>query len=152
MRNSLFGAKAGVYKENGEDYDINVRLNEDLRYDKNALFNQNIIFRDQATGKLKEIPVSAVAKRINTSSFSAIKHRDTKRIVTVYSALAPGYNDAGAVVSQIKNEMENFSEIPRGIKIDYTGQIEEETKQQAFLNLAFIGRVDFNYAVIGVPI
>jgi multidrug efflux pump len=138
LRNSLFGAKAGVYKENGEDYDINIRLNEDLRYDKNALFNQNIIFRDQATGKLKEIPVSAIAKQINTSSFSAIKHRKTKRIVTVYSALAPGYNDAGAVVSQIKNEMENFSEIPRGIKIDYTGQLEEETKQQDFLNLALL--------------
>lgn len=138
LRNSLFGAKAGVYKESGEDYDINIRLNEDLRYDKNALFNQNIIFRDQATGKLKEIPVSAVAKQINTSSFSAIKHRNTKRIVTVYSALAPGYNDAGAVVSQIKNEMENFSEIPRGIKIDFTGQLEEETEQQEFLNLALL--------------
>jgi multidrug efflux pump subunit AcrB len=109
-----------------------------LRYDKNALFNQNIIFRDQATGKLKEIPVSAIAKQVNTSSFSAIKHRKTKRIVTVYSALAPGYNDAGAVVSQIKNEMKNFSEIPRGIKIDYTGQLEEETKQQEFLNFALL--------------
>ena len=138
LRNSLFGAKAGVYKEEGEDYDINVRFNEDLRYNKNALFNQNIIFRDQATGKLKEIPVSAVAKQINTSSFSAIKHRNTKRIVTVYSALAPGYNDAGAVVSQIKNEMDNFGEIPGNIKIDYTGQLEEETKQQEFLNLALL--------------
>lgn len=136
LRNSLFGAKAGVYKEEGEDYDINVRFNESLRYNKSALFNQNIIFRDQATGKLKEIPVSAVAKQVNTSSFSAIKHRNTKRIVTVYSALAPGYNDAGAVVSQIKNEMTNFGEIPNNIKIDYTGQLEEETKQQEFLNLA----------------
>ena len=138
LRNFLFGAKAGVYKEEGEDYDINVRFNKDLRYDKNALFNQNIIFRDQATGKIKEIPVSAVAKQLNTSSFSAIKHRNTKRIVTVYSALAPGYNDAGAVVSQIKNEMDNFGEIPNTIKIDYTGQLEEETKQQEFLNLALL--------------
>jgi multidrug efflux pump subunit AcrB len=115
-----------------------VRFNEDLRYDKNALFNQNIIFRDQSTGKIKEIPVSAITKQINTSSFSAIKHRNTKRIVTVYSALAPGYNDAGAVVSQIKNEMESFGEISKNIKIDYTGQLEEETKQQDFLNLALL--------------
>ena len=28
LRRSLFGEKAGVYKENGEDYDINVRFNE----------------------------------------------------------------------------------------------------------------------------
>jgi len=138
LRNSLFGSKAGVYKLEGDDYDINVRFNEDLRYDKSALFNQNIIFRDQATGKLKEIPVSAVAKQLNTSSFSAVKHRNTKRIVTVYSALAPGYNDAGAVVEQIKNEMTTFGEIPNNIKIDYTGQLEEQTKQQDFLNLALV--------------
>ncbi|KRO79214.1 MAG: copper transporter, partial [Polaribacter sp. BACL8 MAG-120531-bin13] len=59
LRRSLFGEKAGVYKEDGEDYDINVRFKEDLRYNKSALFNQNIIFRDQATGRIKEIPVSA---------------------------------------------------------------------------------------------
>ena len=122
LRNSLFGVKAGVYKYDGDDYDINVRFNEDMRYDKNALFNQNIIFRDQATGKIKEIPVSAVAKQVNTSSFSAIKHRNTKRIVTVYSALASGYTDAGAVVSQIQNEMETFGELPKGVKVGEYGR------------------------------
>ncbi|HMC00341.1 MAG TPA: efflux RND transporter permease subunit [Flavobacteriaceae bacterium] len=116
LRNSLFGAKAGVYKKDGEDYDINVRFNEDLRYNTSALFNQNIIFRDQASGQLKEVPVSAVAKQVNTSSFSSIKHRDYKRVVTVYSALAPGFIDANVVVDQIKTEMESYgdtySELP----------------------------------------
>ena len=74
LRRSLFGEKAGVYKKDGEDYDINVRFNEDLRYNTSALFNQNIIFRDPATGQIKEIPVSAVASERNTSSFSARKH------------------------------------------------------------------------------
>ena len=87
LRRSLFGEKAGVYKENGEDYDINIRFNEDLRYNTSALFNQNIIFRDQSSGKIKEVPLSAVATHKNTSAFSAIKHRDTKRVVTVYSGL-----------------------------------------------------------------
>ncbi|MFT5751975.1 MAG: multidrug efflux pump, partial [Dokdonia sp.] len=85
LRRSIFGDKAGVYKKDGEDYDIYVRFNEDQRYNNSALFNQNITFRDQATGKIKEIPVSAVTSTKNTSSFSAIKHRDSKRVVTVYS-------------------------------------------------------------------
>ncbi len=136
LRNSLFGAKAGVYKKDGDDYDINVRFDEDIRYDKNALFDQNIIFRDQASGQLKEVPVSAVAKQKNTSSFSAIKHRDSKRVVTLYSGLAPGYTDAGAIVSQIQNEMNDFK-VPTEVKIDYTGQIEEQNKQMAFLMGAF---------------
>ncbi|GGE03267.1 efflux RND transporter permease subunit [Psychroflexus salis] len=137
LRNSLFGVKAGVYKEDGDDYDIYVRFNEDLRYDKSALFNQNIIFRDMSSGLVKEIPVSTVAKQRNNSSFSAIKHKDGKRVVTVYSALAPGFVDAGAAVEQIKNEMKNFDNMPSDVKIDYTGQIEEQNKEQAFLMKAF---------------
>ncbi|MEZ2413897.1 efflux RND transporter permease subunit [Muriicola sp. E247] len=137
LRRSLFGEKAGVYKLNGEDYDINVRFKEDLRYDKSALFNQNIIFRDQATGQIREIPVSAVASQKNTSSFSAIKHRDNKRVVTVYSGLKPGFSDAGAIVAEIQKEMENFEDLPADVQLDFTGQIEEQNKQMQFLVGAF---------------
>ncbi|MEM7107538.1 MAG: efflux RND transporter permease subunit [Bacteroidota bacterium] len=137
LRRSLFGEKAGIYKKDGEDYDINVRFNQDLRYNTSALFNQNVTFRDQSTGKIMEIPVAAVATKRNTSGFSAIKHRDTRRVVTIYSALQPGYPDAAAVVSEIQAEMENFKDLPRGVKIDYTGQIEEQDKEMSFLVSAF---------------
>ncbi|NNE31511.1 MAG: efflux RND transporter permease subunit, partial [Winogradskyella sp.] len=136
LRNSIFGSKAGIYKEDGDDFDIYVRLDEDLRYNTSALFNQNITFRDN-TGQIKEVPLSAVASQKNNSGFSAIKHKDTKRVVTVYSALAPGYTDAGAIVTQIQNEMKSFEGLPSDIKIDYTGQIEEQNKQMAFLMGAF---------------
>jgi multidrug efflux pump subunit AcrB len=136
LRNSIFGSKAGIYKEDGDDFDIYVRFNEANRYNTSALFNQNITFRDN-TGQIKEIPLSTVAKHTNNSGFSAIKHKDTKRVVTVYSALAPGYTDAGAIVSQIQNEMKSYQGLPKGIKIDYTGQIEEQNKQMAFLMGAF---------------
>lgn len=136
LRNSIFGAKAGIYKEDGDDYDIYVRFNEENRYNTNALFNQNITFRDN-TGQLKSIPVSAVARHENNSGFSAIKHKDTKRVVTVYSALSPGYTDAGAIVTQIQNEMKSYEGLPQDIKIDYTGQIEEQNKQMTFLMGAF---------------
>ena len=138
LRAAIFGNKAGIYKENGEDYDIYVRFNKDDRYNKSAIFNQKITFRDQATGKIKEIPVSAVASQMNSSGFSAIKHKNIKRVVTVYSALSPGETDAGAVVARIENSMKNFNDFPKGVKIDYTGQIEEEKKQMNFLVGAFI--------------
>ncbi len=138
LRAAIFGNKAGIYKENGEDYDIYVRFNKDDRYNKSAIFNQKITFRDQATGKIKEIPVSAVASQMNSSGFSAIKHKNVKRVVTVYSALSPGETDAGAVVARIENSMKNFNDFPTGVKIDYTGQIEEEKKQMNFLIGAFI--------------
>lgn len=137
LRASIFGNKAGIYKENGEDYDIYVRFNKEDRYNTSAIFNQNIIFRDPASGKVKEVPVSAVAIQKNNSGFSAIKHKSVKRVVTVYSALAPGETDAAAVVGKIQNEMKNFKNLPEGVKIDYTGQIEEQNKQMTFLVGAF---------------
>ncbi|AEM70586.1 acriflavin resistance protein [Allomuricauda ruestringensis DSM 13258] len=137
LRRSIFGDKAGIYKKDGEDYDINVRFNEDLRYNTSALFDQKIIFRDPSNGQIKEIPVSAVANQENTSSFSAIKHVDTKRVVTVYSALKPGFTDAGAIVAEIQEEMQEFKGLPEGVKIDFTGQIEEQNKQMSFLVSAF---------------
>ncbi|MFV9551598.1 efflux RND transporter permease subunit [Algibacter sp. PT7-4] len=137
LRNSIFGAKAGIYKEDGEDYDIYVRFNEENRYNTSAIFNQRITFRDMASGQIKEIPISTVAKQSNSSGFSAIKHKDVKRVVTLYSALASGYTDAGAIVSKIQHEMQSFTEQPEGVKIDYTGQIEEQNKQMAFLMGAF---------------
>ena len=137
LRNAIFGAKAGIYKEDGDDFDINVPFNQDIRYNKSSIFNQKITFRDPSNGQIKAVPVSAVATQNNTSGFSAIKHRDTRRVVTVYSQLAPGFVDAAAVVNQVKEEMKSFTELPRDVKIDYTGQIEEQNKQQAFLVGAF---------------
>jgi multidrug efflux pump len=136
LRASIFGNKAGIYKENGEDYDIYVRFNKEDRYNTSALFNQNIIFRNNS-GKVIEVSVSAVATQKNNSGFSAIKHKSVKRVVTVYSALAPGETDAAAVVGKIQNEMKNFKDLPKGVKIDYTGQIEEQNKQMTFLVGAF---------------
>jgi multidrug efflux pump subunit AcrB len=138
LRNSIFGAKAGIYKEAGEDYDIYVRFNKKHRYNTSAIFNQKITFRDQATGKIKEIPVSVIARQKNNSGFSSIKHKDIKRVVTVYSALTPGYTDAGEIVGKIQHEMINFNHKPKSVKIDFTGQIEEQDKQQKFLNGAFL--------------
>ncbi len=138
LRNAIFGAKAGVYKEDGEDYDIYVRFNKENRYNTSAIFNQKMTFRDMASGTVKNIPVSAVATHTNNSGYSAIKHKKVKRVVTVYSALSPGFIDAGAIIAQIQNEMESFTSLPKDVKIDYTGQIEEQKKQQAFLNGAFL--------------
>ncbi|PIA79203.1 copper transporter [Gaetbulibacter sp. 4G1] len=150
LRNAIFGAKAGIYKEDGEDYDIYVRFNEENRYNTSAIFNQKITFRDMASGQIKEIPVSAVAKQNNTSGFSAIKHIQNERVVTVYSALAPGFIDAAAIVSQIEKETIEFIEndVSDNIKIDFTGQIEEQKKQQDFLNGAFMAGLGLIFFIL----
>ena len=137
LRASIFGNKAGIYKEKGEDYDINIRFNKDNRYSEDILYDQNLIFRDPNNGTIKEIPISSVTSNSRTTTFNVIKHKDFKRIVTIYSGLSSGYVDAGAIVNQIVSEMKSFNEDISMIDIDYTGQIEEQNKNQAFLLKAF---------------
>jgi len=134
LRTSIFGAKAGIYKEDGEDYDINVRFDQDNRYDTNALFNQNIIFRDPATGRIKEIPIASLVTQKSITSYNAIKHRELNRIVTLYSPVLAGFN-ANEVVELVKTALVNF-ELPEGVSFKFSGEIEEQEKNMAFLSNA----------------
>ena len=134
LRRALFGEKAGVYKKDGEDYDINVRFQEADRYNPSALFNQNITFRDMASGQIKSIPVSAVVETKNVAGFSAIKHKNMRRVVTVYSAILPGYN-ANEIVGQVQTQLQGFN-IPKGIDYAFTGEIAEQEENMRFLSSA----------------
>jgi multidrug efflux pump subunit AcrB len=51
--------------------------------------------------------------------------------------MAPGFTDAGAIVTQIQNEMKSYEGLSEDIHVDYTGQIEEQNKQMSFLTGAF---------------
>jgi multidrug efflux pump subunit AcrB len=136
LRTSLFGTKAGIFKKEGEDYDINVRFNKDDRYDDNALFNQNIIFRDPATGRIKEIPVSTLISQEKTTSFSAIKHRKLSRVVTLYSSVLADYN-TNEVADRVKNALANY-ELPKEVNFRFSGEIEEQEKNMSFLSNALV--------------
>ena len=132
LRRSLFGEKAGIYKKDGEDYDINVRFDEKDQNDTGALLDQYIVFRDQASGRIKEIPISAMVKVDNANSFSAIKHKDLRRVVTVYSAVLAGYN-ANEVVDHVKESITGFDGFPRDVDYQFTGEVAEQEKNMSFL-------------------
>ena len=136
LRRSLFGEKAGIFKKDGEDYDINVRFKNEDRYDKSLLFNQNIIFRDMSDGQVKEIPVASLIKTKNVETYSAIKHRNLSRVVTLYSSILAGYN-AKEIVDQIKFQLDGF-DISEDVNFKFTGEIEEQDKNQEFLNTALL--------------
>ncbi len=141
LRTSLFGTKAGIYKKNGNDYDINVRFNKTNRYSNNALFNQNIIFRDPANGQIKEIPIAALVERENSTSFNAIKHRQLNRVVTLYSPVLAGYN-ANAVVDGVKMALASYN-LPKGVYFKFSGEIEEQEKNMSFLTNALLAALGF---------
>ena len=132
LRRALFGEKAGIFKKDGEDFDINVRFDKDDRNEISVLLDQFIVFRDQATGRIKEVPISAMVEVKNSTSFSAIKHEDLRRVVLVYSAVMAGYN-ANEVVDHVKQSLSSYNGFPRGVEYAFTGEVAEQEKNMSFL-------------------
>ncbi|MFD2517629.1 efflux RND transporter permease subunit [Salinimicrobium flavum] len=136
LRRAIYGEEISTYKEGDEDYEINIRFNENFRYDENALFNQPITFKDQNTGELIQVPISSVASKELTSAFSSIKRKDLKRVITLYSNVLEGYN-GNAIVEQLKNELQGY-ELPKDINLMFTGEQEEQAENMSFLLKALL--------------
>lgn len=133
LRRAIFGEEASTFKDGDDDYEINVRLSDKSRYDESALFNQPITFRNNE-GKIVQVPISAMVTKNNTASFSAIKRKDLKRTITVYSNVIGGYN-ATEIVNDLKTELQNY-ELPKDINLAFTGEQEEQADNMAFLLMA----------------
>jgi multidrug efflux pump subunit AcrB len=133
LRQAIYGFDASTYKEGEDDYDIYVRFNNENRYNESALFNQSVTFRDN-NGKLKKIPISSVVNKRNIATFSSIKRKDLKRVITVYSNALEGYN-ATEIVGKIEALMANYK-LPQGVSYQFTGEQEEQAKNMAFLSKA----------------
>ena len=136
LRTALYGKEVSTYKDLKDDYPINIRLKNVFRYDRNALMNQKITFRNQSSGRIKQVPISAVATTENNSSFNAVKRIDMDRVVTVYSNVLSGYN-ATDVNAKIRAFIEDF-ETPKGLEISFTGEQEKQAEEMAFLSKALL--------------
>ena len=136
IRNSIIGSKAGIYKLRGEDYEINVRFDEEFKNDINSIINQNIVFRDQSTGKTNEVPIASIVDQKNITSFSAIKHIDLQRVVTLYSSILAGSN-ANEIVNTAEIALSGY-EAPQGVEYKFTGEIKQQSENQEFLSGALL--------------
>ena len=136
LRRAIYGEEVSTYKDGDDDYEINVRFNEDFRYDESALFNQPITFKDQNTGELVQVPISAVTSSELTSSFSAIKRKDLKRVITLYSNVLQGYN-GNQIVEQLENDLADY-DLPQDISLEFTGEQEKQEENMSFLLKALL--------------
>ena len=136
LRTSLFGKEVSTFKEGEDDYPINIRLMDKYRYNKDLLVNQKITFRNQSSGEIVQVPVSAVATTETSSTFSAVKRKDLNRVITIFSNVLENYN-ATEVNDQIRKSLENF-DLPKDISISFTGEQESQAEEMAFLSKALL--------------
>ena len=146
IRTSLFGKEISSYKEGEDDYKIILRMNDSGRYNMDNLINQKITFRDPSNGKISQVPISAVAKVEKESTFSAIKRKNLKRIVSIQSNVIEGANPT-EVVANIKTLLQTYP-IDDQHTWKITGQQEEQAKQMSFLNKALMIAVFLIFLII----
>ena len=135
LRSAIYGFDSSTYKEGEDDYDIFVRFGNENRYNESALFNQNITFRDNK-GNLKNIPIASLVTTQNIATFSSIKRKDLKRVITIYSNVLEGFNPT-ETVGKIESSLSNY-ELPKGVNYDFTGEQEEQAKNMSFLVSALV--------------
>lgn len=136
IRSSLYGREVSTFKDGEDDHKINLRFPLEERNSAEKILNQKITYRDMTTGRIVQVPVSAIASYKENDTFSAVKRKDMDRVVTIYSNVLDGYN-ANEVVDQIKKEMVGF-EANGGSSVAFTGQQEEQAKEMSFLLMALI--------------
>jgi len=96
--------------------------------------NMRLTFRDQATGKIVQVPTSSVAEAEKSSTFSAVKRRELDRVITISSNVLTDYN-ANEIVAKIKALVPEY-EFDKETKVLFTGMQEEQAEEMNFLSTA----------------
>ncbi|AWA29024.1 copper transporter [Flavobacterium magnum] len=133
LRRSVYGQEISTYKEGDDDYNIVMRMQEDQRKDESVLFNQSLTFRNQ-TGQMQQVPISGVSSTRKTETYNMIKRKNQKRIMTIYSNVLTGYN-ADEISKQIAAELNTY-QLPKNVTYSFSGEQEEQGKNQSFLMYA----------------
>jgi multidrug efflux pump len=131
LRRSVYGQEISTYKEGDDDYNITMRMQDDQRKNENILFNQSLTFRNQATGQMMQIPISAVSQTEKTTTYNQIKRINQKRVMTIYSNVLTGAN-GDEITKQIATELNGYK-LPKTVTYSFSGVQEEQGKNQSFL-------------------
>lgn len=140
VKAAINGAKAGVYREGKDEYDIIVRLPEK---DRKSLESLKRITVSGHNGE--PIPLTSLARVELGSGLGSISRVDQRRVVTV-----SGNNSgrlANDIIVDIKARIADM-EWPRGYEHSFTGEQEEQAKSSQFLGRAFIATLFIIFLVL----
>ncbi len=131
LRTAIFGKEVSKYKEEEDEYPIQLRYSESERKSINKIINAKVTYRDMNSGQLRQIPISSVATIDYRDTYGGIKRKNLKRVITVSSEVLSGFT-ANEVVAAINQSLSGFS-TPKGIEINLTGEKEDQAETMAFL-------------------
>lgn len=128
VRNRVGGLMATRFREDGEEYDVIVRLDESYR---NAVSNINDLSFSTPTGKT--IKFSEVAKIEEYWGPPNIERKRRERLVTV--KITPSASALGTVAKEIGKEIAEM-QVPQGVMINIGGAYEDQ--QESFADMGLL--------------
>lgn len=140
IRTALFGSEVSKLKIGEDEYKIQLRYDEKVRNNMQALINMRLTFRDFNTGRIKQVPISAVTKYDFTSTTGGIKRKNLKRTIQLQSSVTD-LSATARINQDLAQKLENFMQVysmPDGVSIKQSGESEQQAETNAFLGGAFI--------------
>ncbi|MDG1797928.1 MAG: efflux RND transporter permease subunit [Flavobacteriales bacterium] len=144
IRTSLFGKDVSTYNFNDDDYDINIRFSEADRQDVSSILEQKVMFMNNRGVKLS-IPISSVVNNIKEiNKYAAVIRKNQNNTITIFTGVQEGYN-ANEIIAVVKKHLADFGTSSEGISFakqgysyKFTGQMEDQEKELAFLSSALL--------------
>jgi len=140
VRQSIHGASAGEFTENGEEYEINIRYAPGFIGKVESLSD---IMLTNLRGD--QIPLSAVAQIKTGLGPLAINHKSQQRIVKIMAGLS------GISLGEGADKVENIigdMDLPGGVDIELGGQLSEQGESFQDLYLIFVIGILLVYMVM----
>ncbi len=137
IRNAVFGSEVSKFRDDNDEYPIQLRYEYSQRTNVDALKNTKITFRDMNMGGIvRQVPLSAFCEIQYSSTYGGIKRINQKRVITLNSNVLAGY-DPNGVVGNVQKKVAQF-QVPDGIEVVMTGQTEEQAETMSFLGTAML--------------
>lgn len=129
VRNRVNGYTAGYLKEDGDEYNIVVRLVEN---DRNTISKiENLTVPTPTGGQVK---LSELAQVVEYFQPPQIDRKTRQRVVTV--SVTPYNTSLGELAAEIQTAMQKLDK-PAGVSIRYAGQFEDQ--QETFGDMVLLG-------------
>jgi multidrug efflux pump subunit AcrB/outer membrane protein TolC len=131
VRTAINGNKATVFREGKDEYDITVRLPEELRRSVQDLSKLMVVNRDKF-----QIPLTEVAHIVVRGGTGSIRHKDQDRVVNITANAAPGVLPAN-LLKDVQDHLKDLK-LPPGYRIRFVGENEDQKAAGAFLGKAML--------------
>jgi HAE1 family hydrophobic/amphiphilic exporter-1 len=119
LRTLMEGQTPAVYRLEGEEYDIRVRLREDQRNLQKSFDNITV---PNINGRL--IPLKNVSKGVETTGPANITRQDRARYYQIAADIAANGPGMGAAMADVQRILNEEIKMPEGMSFKFVGQAE----------------------------